>query len=76
MKKVQHKLNTKSNNDYRKITKIHYNGQEYITLNVMYGLAEHEKPRLTRLAQWFQDNLIGLNNPQTHGQNIPNLSSS
>ena len=51
MKKVQHKLNTKSNNDYRKITKTHYNGQEHITLNVMCGLAEHEKPRLTRLAK-------------------------
>ena len=27
----------------------------------MCGLAAHDKPRVTRLAQGFQDNLTGLN---------------
>ena len=31
----------------------------------MCGLAAHDKPRVTRLAQGFQDNLTGLNSSQT-----------
>ena len=42
----------------------------------MYGLVAHNKPRLTRLAQVFQDNLIGLDNSQTFTPNISNFISS
>ena len=31
----------------------------------MCGHAAHDKPRVTRLAQGFQDNLTGLNSSQT-----------
>ena len=42
----------------------------------MCGLAALNRPRLTRLAEGFQDNLRGLNNSQTFSQNIPNFSIS
>ena len=42
----------------------------------MCGLAAHDKPRITGLSQGFQDDLTGLNNPQTLSQNISNFSSS
>ena len=42
----------------------------------MCSLAAHDKPRLTRLAQGFQDNLTGLNNYKKLSHNIPNFSCS
>ena len=42
----------------------------------MCSLAAHDKPRLTRLTQGFQDNLTGLNNYQKLSHNIPNFSCS
>ena len=42
----------------------------------MCSLGAHDKPRLTRLAQGFQDNLTGLNNYQKLSHNIPNFSCS
>ena len=41
----------------------------------MCGLAAHNKPRVKRLAQGFQENLTGLNNSQTLRENIPNFNS-
>ena len=42
----------------------------------MCGLAAHDKPRVTRLSQGFQDNLTGRNKSQTLSQNISKFSSS
>ena len=42
----------------------------------MCGLAAHDKLRVTRLSQGFQDNLTGRNKSQTLSRNISKFSSS